>query len=130
MISRSTILAISAMAELGRLPARTYVGASLLAQRIGAPRNYLGKILKTLADASLLQSQKGKGGGFRLAREPQSISLWQVADPIERLDRRDVCILGKPECSDRMPCAAHKRWKKVRDAYFDFLEETTLEDIR
>ena len=130
MIARSTILAISAMAELGRLPAGTYAGARQLAQRIGAPHNYLGKLLKTLADANLLQSQKGKGGGFRLAREPQSISLWQVADPIERLDRRSVCILGKPECSDRVPCPAHSRWKKARDAYFCFLEETTLADLR
>jgi len=130
MISKSAILALAALAELGRIPRGAYAGAGELARRTGAPRNYLGKILKTLADARLLESQKGKGGGFRLARDPHSISLWEVADPIERLDRRGICILGRAECSDRAPCPAHRRWKKARDAYFEFLTETTLADLR
>jgi DNA-binding IscR family transcriptional regulator len=42
----------------------------------------------------LVQSQKGIGGGFRLARDPGAISLLDVVEPIEHVSRWSGCILG------------------------------------
>jgi Rrf2 family protein len=117
------------MAALARLPEGAYAGAAHIAREIGAPQNYLGKLLQTLAQEGLVRSQKGLGGGFRLARPAAAISLRDVVEPIEHLSRWSGCILGRPECSEASPCAIHHRWKKVRNAYLQMLERTTIADL-
>jgi Rrf2 family protein len=129
MLSKTGMHAVTAISSLTRLPEGTYVGASDLAAGIGAPPNYLGKLLRTLANAGIVESQKGKNGGFRLARSPASISLFDVVEPIEHVSRWSGCILGRPQCSDQDACAVHDRWKVVRDVYFRFLRETTIADL-
>jgi Rrf2 family protein len=117
------------MVALAQLPEGAYAGAARVAQEIGAPQNYLGKLLQNLARAGLVQSQKGLGGGFRLARLAGTISLLDVVDPIEHISRWAGCILGRGECSDEHPCAIHDRWKKVRNAYVQMLRQTTIADL-
>jgi Rrf2 family protein len=129
MLTRTGIHAIRAVVALARLPEGAYAGAARVAQEIGAPQNYLGKLLKTLADEGVVKSQKGLNGGFRLARPANKISLLDVVEPIERVSRWSGCVLGRPECSDRDPCAIHNRWKAVRDAYLGMLTRTTIGEL-
>jgi Rrf2 family protein len=129
MLSKTGLHAVRAMVALARLPVGAYAGAARIAQEIGAPQNYLGKLLKALAEEGLAESQKGLGGGFRLARDPHAISLLDVVEPIEHISRWSGCILGRPECSEIEPCAMHQRWKAVRDAYLRMLERTTLAEL-
>jgi Rrf2 family transcriptional regulator, iron-sulfur cluster assembly transcription factor len=129
MLSKTGVHALAAVAALARLGPGAYAGAGDIAGWIGAPRNYLGKLLKTLADAGILESRKGKGGGFRMGRDPASLPLIRVVENIERIDRWSGCLMSSGKCSDRSPCAAHERWAKVRDAYLEFLEGTTVADL-
>jgi Rrf2 family protein len=129
MISKTGIHALTALASLAELPPGAYAGAAEIAAGIGAPPNYLGKLLRTLADAGLVQSQKGKGGGFRLARSPAAISLFQAMDPIEHVGRWAGCFLGRARCSPKHPCPVHQRWQRVRQVYLKFLQETTIADL-
>ena len=129
MLSKTGLHAVRAMVALAKLPDGSYGGAARIAQEIGAPQNYLGKLLKALAEEGLVESQKGLGGGFRLARNPQEISLLDVIEPIEHISRWSGCILGRPECSDGDPCAIHNRWKAVRDAYLRMLQRTTIAEL-
>jgi Rrf2 family protein len=117
------------MAALARLPEKAYAGAARIAQEIGAPQNYLGKLLKALAEEGLAESQKGLGGGFRLARDAQKISLLDIIEPIEHTSRWSGCILGRPECSEIEPCVIHSRWKAVRDACLRMLQRTTFAEL-
>lgn len=129
MISRTGVHAILALSALAKLDEGAYAGAAEIAGEIGAPRNYLGKLLKLLADRGILESQKGKGGGFRLRRDPATISLLEVVDPIEKIRRWSGCFLGRRRCSERRPCPVHKRWKGVRESYLRFLKETSVGDL-
>jgi Rrf2 family protein len=129
MLSKTGLHAVRAMAALARLPGGAYAGAARIAQDIGAPPNYLSKLLKALAEKGLVESQKGLGGGFRLARDPKHLSLLDVVEPIEHVSRWSGCILGRPECSEANPCAIHDRWKAVRDAYLRMLRRTTLAEL-
>ena len=129
MLSKTGLHAVRAMVALARLPEGTYAGAASIARAIGAPQNYLGKLLKSLADEGLVESQKGLGGGFRLTRDPKKISLFDVVEPIEHISRWSGCILGLPACSDTAPCAIHNRWKVVRNAYLNMLQRTTLAEL-
>ncbi len=129
MITRTGLHAVRAMIALARLPEGEYEGAGRVAAEIGAPQNYLGKLLQALAHAGLVRSQKGLGGGFRLARSARSITLFDVVEPIEHLSRWEGCILGRPECSEAEPCAIHHQWKTVRNAYLRLLRQTTIAEL-
>src|SRR5215211_4339920 len=126
MLSRTGLHAVRALVALARLPRGAYAGAGSIARDIGAPQNYLGKLLKNLAEEGLLESQKGLGGGFRLARDAGQITLFDVVEPIEHVSRWSGCILGQSACSDGAPCALHERWKAVRGTYLHMLQSTTL----
>jgi Rrf2 family protein len=129
VITKTGLHAVRAIVALARLPAHTYAGAAKIAQEVGAPPNYLGKLLKTLAQEGLVESQKGLGGGFRLARAAKTITLLDIVEPIEHVSRWSGCILGRPECSEADPCAIHHRWKTVRTAYLQMLERTTIAEL-
>lgn len=129
MISKTGVHAVRALIALGRVPAGTFVGAAQIAREIDAPPNYLGKLMQGMIDAGLLQSQKGQGGGFRLAVAPQEIRLYDVLEPIERLSHWSRCILGRSACTDQQPCLMHNRWKRVRGAYLHMLQDTTIADL-
>jgi Rrf2 family transcriptional regulator, iron-sulfur cluster assembly transcription factor len=129
MITKTAMHAVRALVALARLPEGGYAGAAKIAQEIGAPQNYLGKLLQTLAHEGLVQSQKGLGGGFCLARPPRRITLFDVVEPIESVSRWAGCMIGRPVCSEEAPCAIHERWKKVRSAYLDLLKQTTIADL-
>jgi len=129
MISKTAIHAAQALTVLARLQPGEFAGAVNIAREIGAPQNYLGKLLKILAEDGILESQKGFGGGFRLAREPKKISLYDVVEPIENISRWSECLLRGGTCSPGHPCAVHTRWKKVREEYLQFLRQTTIADL-
>jgi Rrf2 family protein len=129
MLSKTGLHAVRAMVALARISDGAYAGAGRIAQEIGAPQNYLGKLLQTLAGEGLVESQKGLGGGFRLARNPKQISLLDIAEPIEHISRWTGCILGWPECSENDPCAIHSRWKTVRNSYLQMLQRTTIAEL-
>lgn len=129
MVSRTATHALRALVSLARLPKGGCIGAAELAAEIGAPRNYLGKLLHGLARRGLVASRKGFGGGFRLARPADRISLYAVVEPLDRVSARSGCILGRLLCSTVSACPLHHRWSRVARAYMRFLKETTLAHV-
>lgn len=129
MISKTGIHATLALAYLARLEPGEFAGATQIADQVGAPRNYLGKLLKQLAETGLLESQKGYGGGFRLSKPAAKITMLDILEPLERVSKWNGCFLGKTKCSDKSPCAVHHRWSRIRDDYLKFLTKTTIAEI-
>lgn len=129
MISKSAIHALTALTLLAKLRKDEYAGAGAIAREIKAPQNYLGKLLQQLAGDDLVVSQKGYGGGFRLAKSAKKISLFDIVNKIDNLDRWGNCFLTNGECSDKEPCAVHDRWSRVREEYLQFLKSTSLNDL-
>jgi Rrf2 family protein len=129
MLSTSSIHAIRATIVLADLPEGSYAGTAKLGERIGAPPNYLGKLLQQLARNGLLRSQKGLGGGFCLGKAADSITLLDVVEPLEHIKRWELCILGRTECSDAHPCSLHDRWNETRTMYLNLLGTTTIASL-
>jgi Rrf2 family protein len=118
--------------------AMTYVagfepGTRLLARDISAhekiPGPFLGKIFQTLVRAGLLKSSKGPGGGFSLAKDPETITLYDIYRAIDGTTYLDACAVGLARCSDDVPCPLHERWKPIRERIRTYLEETSLADM-
>jgi Rrf2 family protein len=129
MISKTALHAIRAVVTLAELPEGEFCGAGAIATQVGAPQNYLGKLLQTLAQSGVVHSQRGLGGGFQLARDPAQISLYDIVEPIDHVTRWTGCFLGRPQCSATNPCAMHFRWASIRDAYLDMLHSTTVAEV-
>ena len=70
-------MTVREMAELAKLPAP-----------------YLSKIMKSLVRAGIVQSRRGLGGGFKLARSPEEITIWDVTQAIDPLERIHQCPVG------------------------------------
>lgn len=105
------------------------VGAATLAQSLGLPQNYLSKTLHQLARAGLLESTRGKSGGFRLARPPERITLLEVVGLFDDISARRSCLLGRPQCSDTNPCPLHHKWKAASERNATFFRETTIGEL-
>jgi Rrf2 family protein len=129
MLSKTAIHALHAVAQLAELPEGQFRGATSIAEQIGAPANYLGKLLQSLVQEGIVYSQKGIGGGFRLAKKASEVSLYDVVEPIDHISKWSGCFMGRERCSSEDPCSMHSRWAKVRDEYFLLLKESTIADI-
>jgi Rrf2 family transcriptional regulator, iron-sulfur cluster assembly transcription factor len=104
-------------------------GADTVARAIGVPRNYLGKVLRTLAQSGVLDSVRGPRGGFRLAVEPDALTLVEVVGPFQRLPTRNVCLLGNRRCDPSNPCGAHRQWQETADRVTGFFRLTTIASL-
>ncbi|MHB0955166.1 MAG: RrF2 family transcriptional regulator [Pirellulaceae bacterium] len=130
MFSATSEYALRALVQLAREPAGVSVLGQHLAERAHIPANYLSKILWTLRNAGFLETTRGHGGGYRLAKPADQITLIEIVRHFEGVSAEPGCLLGEPhECSDQTPCSAHGAWKKVKNAYIDFICLTTLADL-
>ena len=83
-LGNTTKYALEALAFLIRSYARDeWAQIAEIAQACDIPRKYLEQILLDLKSSGLLESKKGQGGGYRLARSPDQISLGQVLGAIQ-----------------------------------------------
>jgi Rrf2 family protein len=125
ILSQTAEYALRALTLLAQEPTgRCDAGA--LAARVNVPQNYLSKILAQLVREGVVSSTRGKGGGFALGRRAESIMIYEIVAPFERLGAGPRCLLGQVVCSGRQPCPAHHDWSRLVDDLTRFLRRTTL----
>jgi Rrf2 family protein len=129
VFSSTTEYAIRAVIYIAEREGASPVSAGTIATALDAPVNYLAKTLHGLVRGGLLESTRGKGGGFRLVDPADKVSLLAVASVFDRIDERPRCLLGRPQCRDDQPCAMHQRWKPLAEGFAEFLRETTVADL-
>lgn len=129
MIGKTGTYGIRAMLALAKLPEGECAGAQRIAELVDVPPSYLSKLLQKLARAGLVRSQRGVAGGFLLARDPTSISLYDIIEPLEATERWSGCFLGNSECSDESACAVHDRWKRVQQDFLGMLRRSKLAEL-
>jgi len=121
--------AIRALAYLARSSDRSTAQGREIARAENLPAPVLGKILQELVRKGLLDSRRGPGGGFRLARRPGLITLRDVVAAIDGLDHFLECAVGLERCADDAPCPLHDTWKGLRAQVMNYLETTTLDEM-
>lgn len=130
-LSRTAEYAIRAMAWLANGDADEEGGlrAADLSREISVPLAYLQKILRRLVVAGLLESQKGHGGGFRLARAPSDISVAEILRATDNELDEGRCTFGWGDCDPEQPCPVHAAWTRLADGLSGWAAETTLADM-
>ncbi|WP_138430991.1 RrF2 family transcriptional regulator [Fodinibius saliphilus] len=105
------------------------VSSNVLARATGIPGHYLSKILRKMVEADLVTSQKGHGGGFRLAKEPSEIKFKSILATVDYKIEPNSCVFGWDECDSEDPCPLHNTWSQLKDSFQWWAENTTLQDV-
>ena len=93
MLSKTAEYALRATVWLAREPGKTE-SAERLAGVTQVPRRYLHKVLQDLVEAGLVRSQPGPGGGYTLSRDPCTVTILDVINAVEPIERIRGCPLG------------------------------------
>lgn len=119
-----------ALQALAFLAARGGAGSAQVARALRLPAAALSKSFQRLAKAGLLESRRGPGGGYRLARDPGTTSLAAVARALDLEDsRRGRCLLEEHACRAETPCALHFAALEADARLRRELERLTLADL-
>ncbi|MFA8341764.1 MAG: Rrf2 family transcriptional regulator [Rhodothermaceae bacterium] len=100
--------------------------ASEISKNLKVPKEFVSKVLQLLTYKGIVGSQKGKNGGFFLAKKPEDVKLIEIVEAIDGLDMFNNCVLGFKDCGCGNPCPVHNKWGKLRDKTFKMLSEEDL----
>jgi Rrf2 family nitric oxide-sensitive transcriptional repressor len=101
-----------------------------VAAAIGAPATVVKQALADLARAGLAEAVRGRSGGYRLAGDPEGITMLRLVTALERLgDDAPRCVLRSAACDAAHPCPFHDTIAAAREAFADALDRDTLADV-
>lgn len=129
LLPQTAEYALRAMACLVPLAEGEGLRSADIAERSAVPSAYLQKILRKLVEAGLLTSQKGHGGGFRLARPPERIRFEDVLKAVEVDADPQGCAFGWERCDALRPCPLHPAWAELKERFHDWTSRTTLASV-
>jgi Rrf2 family protein len=134
MLSKKSKYGLKALLVLAEEAGRGPVLISELADRQRLPRKFLEAILLELKRHGILQSKKGKGGGYFLRHDPSAITIGQVIRVLEGPLALTPCVsqtayMKCEECVDEQTCGVRLAMKEVRDATAHILDNTTLQAL-
>lgn len=120
--------AVTAMLDLAMQRSSDPVTLATMSARQHISLSYLEQLFGKLRRAKLVNSVRGPGGGYRLARD---IGRLSVADIIVAVDEPidSTRCGGKENCHDDKKCITHDLWAKLNEHIFDYLGAVTLKQL-
>ncbi len=128
MLSKTSEYALRAVIYLARKSSQP-VPAADVAAGLGVPANYLSKILHALGRAGVVESERGPGGGYRLARPADRLAIGDVVGAFDPVVLGSACLLGHARCPGEHPCLAHDRWRQVSEPITEFFRDTMVAEL-
>ena len=118
------------MLDLAQHPEDGFVSLKVSAERQGISMKYLEMIVAHLKKAGLVESTRGKEGGYRLTRTPAEYSVLEILDSIEDNLAPVSCIQdGAIHCEQAEACLTVPMWKELDKVTNRYLSSVTLEDL-
>ncbi len=104
-------------------------GVAEIAQEIEAPTAFTAKILHQLTSRRILESMKGRGGGFFFTDNNSDLSLYQVIFIMEGDGLFTQCGFGLKNCNDENPCPIHDRYVTLRAELLKMAHSETVSSL-
>lgn len=127
--SKTTEYALRILSLLAMDEQKLYSAKDIF-QSSNIPFRYLRKLLIILSKSDLIDSEQGKNGGYRIAKKPSDISLFDVVHLVGDAPFSNDCFFGFDNCNFIEKCAMHEKWMVVRETLNSMLMSTTLEDVK
>jgi Rrf2 family protein len=134
MLQKKSKYAIHALLALAQRPEQEPVLIADLAAQERIPKKFLEFILLVLRNKGILQSKRGRGGGYFLGRKPEAISLGEVIRALDGPLAPVPCVSHTAyrkcdECEDELTCGIRSVMNDVRDATAAIFDRESLADI-
>lgn len=122
--------ALRVMIDIAEHPNEPYIPLKSIAARQGISEKYLESILKILVQEHLLEGMRGKGGGYRLTREPDQYTVGEILTLTEGSLAPVSCLAqGAAPCRRMSSCRTYEMWKGLDDLIEDYFGKITLADL-
>ena len=122
--------AVVMMTAAARQCGSVRLNATLLAQETGLPLPTVQKLVSRLSSASLIESSRGTGGGFRLSRPPAAITLADIIEAIEGPIAMTACVdHASHDCCVKDNCRVKPHWNAVNGAVRGALAGVSLASL-
>lgn len=127
MLSQTVEYALRAIVHLAASApdART---TDQIAEATHVPKAYLSKVLQSLVRAGLVHSQRGVGGGMTLVEAPDQVTILQVVNAVEPIQRIRTCPLGLSTHGTKL-CPLHRRLDDAMAAVEQAFATTRLSEV-
>ena len=130
MVSTRGRYALRVMLDLAQHPEDGYVSLKVTADRQNISLKYLEMIIAHLKKAGLVESTRGKEGGYRLTRDPEGYTILEILESIEDNLAPVSCIqAGSVQCDHAEACLTIPMWKELDDLTNRYLSSVTLADL-
>lgn len=121
--------ALKIMMDLAHFRALPLVRRAEIAKRQGIPPDYLDQIMIRLRTGKLVESVRGRGGGYRLARAPEEISIWDVFGCVEDNIYPVECVTPNHACGFEESCVSKDAWTEIFESIQKPLQKITLSGL-
>lgn len=130
LISTKGRYALRVMLELSDHGRDEYVPLSVIAKKQEISEKYLESILVVLSKASAIDALRGKGGGYRLNRDPKDYTIGGILRLVEGSLAPVTCLDCKPNgCARTVECRTLPLWEKLYALIENYLDGVTLADL-
>jgi Rrf2 family iron-sulfur cluster assembly transcriptional regulator len=120
--------AVTAMADLALHGGGEPVTLAAISGRQKISLSYLEQLFGRLRRCRLVDSVRGPGGGYRLARPPALISVAEVVRAVDESLDATQCG-GDENCKDEARCLTHDLWANLNSRMYEYLVSVTLADL-
>lgn len=120
--------AVMAMADLAKFGGVDAVPLSAVAERQHLSLSYLEQIFLHLRRAGLVESARGRAGGYRLGRPAREINVAEIMHAVEEETRMTRCTESTP-CLGEERCLTHNLWHALGERIEAFLVKVSLQDV-
>src|SRR5271155_620528 len=129
-LSKKADYGLMAMKHLAEHSHHGACSAKDVAEAYGIPQEALAKILQRLVKTGLLHSQHGMNGGYTLARDPGTISAFEVIRAIDGPLFITSCVTVRGECGQTDRCNIREPLRKVNDSIEAVLKRIKISHMR
>lgn len=120
--------AVTAMLDLAIHRDQKSVTLADISQRQGISLSYLEQLFSKLRKHNLVDSARGPGGGYRLSRSADEITVAQVISAVDESVDATKCQ-GMKNCHDAHACLTHELWEDLSDQIREFLSNISLAQV-
>lgn len=130
MVSTKGRYALTVMVDLAKLSDGGYVSLADIAEREHLSMKYLESIISILNKGGMLQSLRGKNGGYKLARQPEEYTVNEILLLTEGTLAPVNCIMQDGvQCDKAATCSTLPLWAGLDSVIEKYLSTITLKDI-
>src|SRR5438477_12506400 len=104
-------------------------GGRVIAREEHIPKYYLEKVVRDLMRRGLVRARRGPGGGYQLARPPESVSFRDVIEAVEGPITLNVCVDGSSACNLQPSCRMFRVWEEGQRVLLDVFSRTMLSEV-